>query len=140
MRFVYVDKRTEPIELNRMRGDCVVRALSIALDKPYSTVAIGLNRFIVKQRKSDDYSISLTAKASDVYTGVSPLVWQEYMKKRGWKIFYVYKRKIVRDFDNMDTTVLLSLNRHLTVMKNGVLMDRFNCANEPVKEYMIRGE
>ena len=107
-----------------MVGDCVKRALSFATDTDYTEISKQLNRLKreVGGTKFNDNK-----------------VWREYIQRKGWKklsfpaekgIERMNGEKFCKKFKN--GTYILRMAKHLTVCKNGVIYDTWDCSNKCV--------
>jgi len=99
-------------------GDCVIRAISIALEKPYKEVLIDLC----------DLAIELG------YMPNSHKVYREYLKEKGWK-----ETKFGKSMVRINSTkipknewVICYIRKHLTAIKGNELHDIWNCSSKRV--------
>lgn len=109
--------------------DCVIRAISSALDIPYTNVVMDFAKIQCE-------------------TGLDPSekeTFSKYLEDHGW-----FKRKeprhydntkyITRDFidENPGLTCIAKLgNNHLAYINNGVVLDIWNSSNEVIHSYWI---
>ena len=118
---------------NRKTSDCVIRALCTALNNSWKDTYISLVDFSIKQ--------GLMCNEKRAYTS--------YLKAKGYEIQKMPKRKdntryTVREFVDeiaeSKSTYILSIANHLTVVKDKVLLDTWNCSKKSVGNYwVIRG-
>lgn len=116
---------------NRKTCDCVVRALTIATGMTYKDVYTEL------------FNISLESG----YMLNEKRVEDEFMKRHGF-----IKLKQPRKFDNTKYTIneilcishapiiVIRCAHHLTVVKDGVLIDTWNCGYKTINNYYIKGK
>lgn len=104
-------------------GDCVVRAISTALDEDYNYILQELfkvsNYFNCDMLVNDCYGILLTEKYNlPMFYGNGNSV-----------------EKIARDF--RDKTLILRIENHLTVSKGGNVLDIWDCSHEIVDIFWV---
>lgn len=120
----YIKSNVNPSE--RKKSDCVVRAIAEATDKPWLEVydnlcAVGRELFEMPNAKS---------------------VYGVYLERLGWTKQRMpkteqgtrYTVKMLADEKNGDTLVI-SIARHLTVIKDGNLLDTWDCGYKCVGNY-----
>ena len=111
-------------------GDCVVRAVALALDKSWVRVYNELAELgLVECRMINE-----------------PALYEKYLSNLGIKKQKMPRRDdntryTVREFANElahpDTTYLISVAKHLTVVKNRDLYDTWDCSYKSVGNYWI---
>lgn len=111
-------------------GDCVIRAISFATRKTWEDVYMDLAQLGCKK------GLMLNDNKN----------WQTYLKKLGYE-----KQRMPRKLDNKrytleefideiahkNWTYLISIAKHLTVVKGKTLYDTWNCKNKCVGNYWI---
>ena len=125
----WLEKNVNP--RNKKTGDCIIRALSVALDKPYENM----------YRELFEYSLKVGWFISDSRT------YEHYLKhvhaiqkipqpkkaSGGWFT--------INEFFTYDMvkgkTYIVSTRKHLTVIKDGMLVDSWNCKHEKVCNYYV---
>lgn len=103
---------------NRITTDCVIRALSTALEIPYNQVVMDM--------------AELQCKTG--FDPSTPKTYTRYLEKHGWmkcpQLKHIDGTKLtVREFvDSHPTgTYLLNMSKHLSVCKNGKILDIWDC-------------
>lgn len=110
-------------------GDCVFRAISSALDKSWDDVFVGLS----------EIGLRLKAPANDKIT------FDEYLKSQGWVKMpqpkksdnTKYKAKDFARLNNKNTYVI-SLAHHLSCIKDGKIIDTWDCGDYTVGNYWVK--
>lgn len=110
-------------------GDCVIRALAYALDKPWTEVYKDLVEIGLK------YAIMPNNK--DCYT--------KYLEKLGYKKQkmpkkYNNKRYTIREFADelsVNHKYIISVANHLTVLDYNTLVDTWDCSRKCMGNYWI---
>lgn len=113
--------------LKKLADDCVIRAISEALNKKWYDVFDELNKIA---RKNCEMINSKTVILT--YLKNYDMVTTKTEKGK--------KRLKVNDFEKKKGTYILRVAGHLTVVKNGVLKDTFNCQDKCVYRYWIINE
>lgn len=116
MAFIFVNPNPD----GNLVGDCVIRALSIAMNKPWDDVYmdLALRGFDMKDMPS------------------SNRVWGEYLKENGWRRRVVPDDcpvcYTVRDFcgEYFRGTYILGTGTHVIAVINSDWMDTWNSADE----------
>lgn len=108
----------------KLVNDCVKRAFTIALDKEYKQVAKELNtlkRELGAKRFNNDR------------------VWKEYTKRKGMKKLSFPAQKGKKRMNGHTFTkqypegvYILNMAKHLSVCKNGIIYDTWDCRNKCV--------
>lgn len=112
-------------------GDCVCRAIAIANDMDYLEVYNMINEYakqehITKRKK----------KKSNARNGVFKGTEKKILETLGWKwvaCMQIGKGCQVHLRANeipMNKTIICQVSHHLTVVKNGVINDTYNCSRE----------
>ena len=117
----------KPCKLKKDRiGDCVIRAISHGLNQDYKTTFQDL--------------LNISWEMLDL-----PNSWvcaEEYLKRNGW-----IKNKPMRNSRNRklkvhqfptEGTFLIHTTTHLTCIKDGVLLDTWNCKKSSANSYYTR--
>ena len=110
-------------------GDCVTRAIAIALEKPYSEVYEALNATKLGMRQTK------RVRGSSARTGVSRRVYESYLKAQGWSwvpcMGIGTGCKVHMDASELPSgRIICRLSRHLATVIDGVLHDTFDCSRE----------
>jgi len=123
----FVLKNPNPHDLNV--GDCAIRAISIALDKPWNDVysEVAMEGLMLSDMPS------------------SNRVWGKYLEEKGFKLNIVPDScpdcYSVSDFaeDYPQGTYVLGLGHHTVCVKNGSYYDTWDSGGETVKYYWQKG-
>ena len=117
----YIFYNVNPLGLREQ--DCVIRAICLALEKPYleiiSLVDANGNKYLCDNLNVDCYSRLL-----EEYFGLK----RKY--GNGKKVWEVAE-------DNPDKTLIIRIDGHLTAAKNKIIFDIWDCTNEEVDIYWI---
>ena len=99
-------------------GDCVIRAISIALEKPYKEVLIDL--------------CHLAIKSGDMPNTHS--VYREYLTEKGWEETKFGKALVRMNSTKIprDQWVICYIRKHLAAIKGTELHDIWDCSNKRV--------
>lgn len=121
----------QKFESNRIcktfHDDCVIRAISFALNLPYRQVFE-----------------ELMALGLDI--GAYPnhdKVWQSYIENKGWKKNKPPRNKNgkmikLKDWDDAPKVAIVINSGHLTAVSDGYLVDTWDCTYRPVNSYWTR--
>lgn len=124
----FVLKNPNPHNLNV--GDCAIRAISIALDKPWNDVyaEVSMKGLLLSDMPS------------------SNRVWGDYLEEQGFKLHIIPDScpdcYSVKDFTNdyPRGTYVLGTGSHVVAVINGSYFDTWDSGNETVKYYWQKGE
>lgn len=105
-------------------GDCVVRAISTALDQSWEVTYIGL----------------CLQGFEDADLPSSNAVWSRYLKRRGWQRHTIQDDCTIEDFckDHPDGTYIVGTGSHAVCCQDGVLIDSWNSLGEYALYYFTR--
>ena len=111
-------------------GDCAIRAISIATDKPWNEVYTGVTL--------------VGLKLSDMPT--SNRVWGEYLEENGFKLYLIpdscpdcYTIKdFAREYPN--GTYIVGTGRHVVAVKDGSYMDTWDSGSERPLYFFKKGD
>ena len=116
-------------------GDCVVRSVAIATGLPYKKIYDDLYLANKNFRISSKSKLakSLKQKNDSPRTGTHRVVLKEYLKKLGWNwhptMFVGQGCKIhLRKSELPSGTLIVSCSKHITIVKDGVLIDTYDCS------------
>ena len=113
---------------NRKTSDCVVRALTIATGKDYKTIYTELfnisleNGYFLNEKRVEDVLLEREGFKKQ----------KQPRKIDGTK----YKVKEVLQLTNA-YIIVIRVAHHLTVVKDGVLLDIWNCSEKTINNYYI---
>lgn len=117
----------------RFVGDCVIRAISTAMDISWDNVYKDLCEIGLKEKRMPN----------------DKKVFHKYLEKNGWvkckQPKYFDKTKyVVKDLDlylgkdRVEETLIISVAKHLTVIKSGSVVDTWDCRGKKVGNYWKR--
>jgi len=109
-------------------GDCVCRAIAIALKKPYQEVYDDLNDLAVRGRGKK-------SRGSSARTGVYRKIYHEYLTNRNWEwkpLMHIGSgcKVHLRKDELPGGTIIVRLSRHLAAVVDGVVNDTHDCTRE----------
>ena len=113
---------TNPHPNNKSVGDCVKRAIALSGDYDYNEVQLELNRYkkITKSKKFNENKN-----------------WLPYIEKElGWEKLTGYQNMKVGEFakEHSTGTYLISVRKHLTTVKDGKVLDTWNCSFKAINK------
>lgn len=112
-------------------GDCVVRSISLAMGKTWREVYEQLTKIGLKKGRMPN----------------DPIVFSEYLKQEGWKIFPQPRKVNNRRFTTLEfiqsrgkgKNIIISQTRHLTCcLEDGKIHDIWDCTDRVVGRYWIK--
>ena len=116
-------------------GDCVVRSIAIATGLSYPKIYEDLYKENEYFRKTSQTKLarSLKQKNDSPRTGTHRVVLKKYLKKLGWSwtptMFVGQGCKVHLKKNELPSgTLLVSCSKHITVVKDGVLHDIYDCS------------
>ena len=116
-------------------GDCVVRSIAIVTGMNYQKVYKDLydanENFRINSKTK--LARSLKQKNDSPRTGTHRAVLKKYLEKLGWKwtptMFIGQGCKVHLKKEELPSGILIvSCSKHITVVKNGVLHDTYDCS------------
>lgn len=117
----------------KTRGDCVVRAVAVATERPYETVRQELTRGMESMRATKRLKKGL-AKSRDAADGVYTHVkwFKDYMRGLGFTWVPTMGigtgcRVHLRDGELPMGRLVVNVSRHMTCVIDGVLHDNHDC-------------
>jgi hypothetical protein len=108
-------------------GDCGVRSIAIAMQRPYKEVYDEMNNFLMHKRYSPKMRGTSTSRG-----GIHKKFFGEYMKERGWKwvatmgIGKGCKTHLEKD-ELPPGRIICNVSRHYVAVIDGVVNDTFDC-------------
>jgi hypothetical protein len=118
-----------------MAGDCVVRSIAIAANLSYKKVYEDLYQAneIFRTTSKTKLARSLKQKNDSPRTGTHRVVLKKYLLQLGWKwtptMFVGQGCKVHLKKDELPNgTLIVSCSKHITVVKDGVLHDTYDCS------------
>ena len=118
-----------------MAGDCVVRSIAIAANLSYKKVYEDLYQAneIFRTTSKTKLARSLKQKNDSPRTGTHRVVLKKYLLQLGWKwtptMFVGQGCKVHLKKDELPNgTLIVSCSKHITVVKNGILHDTYDCS------------
>ena len=116
-------------------GDCVVRSISIATGIAYAEVYEDLYKENKEFRNTSRSKLakSLKQKNDSPRSGTHRIVLKKYLQKLGWKwnptMFIGQGCKVHLKKEELPMgTLIISCSKHITVVKDGVLHDTYDCS------------
>ena len=116
-------------------GDCVVRSIAIATGINYEEVYEDLYKANEAFRLNSKTKLarSLKQKNDTPRTGTHRVVVKKYLEQLGWKwtptMFVGQGCKVHLKKDELPIgTLIVSCSKHITVVKDGVLHDTYDCS------------
>lgn len=112
-------------------GDCVTRAICNATGKDYKEVYKALNELSLKENTTKHRG----QKRSSSRDGVFKETYKEYLRDLGWEwhptMIFGQGCKVHLKADELPSgTLIVSVSRHLTCVKDGVLYDTYDCSRD----------
>ena len=125
MNFQHNDGGREAAGFKGKAGDCVVRAIAIAMGREYQHVIDDIEHLAVENERG--------AKKSRATKGVytSKKWFREYMARLGWKFVPTMSigsgcKVHLRAEELPSGTIICSVSKHYTTVINGVINDTFD--------------
>ena len=116
-------------------GDCVVRSIAIVTGISYKRIYDDLYKANLDFRTKSKTKLAkrLKQKNDSPRTGTHRVILKEYLKKLGWTwtptMFIGQGCKVHLKKDELPKgTLIVSCSKHITVVKNGVLHDTYDCS------------
>ena len=105
-------------------GDCVVRALSLALNQSWYRTAIDLCIEGLIQCDMQD----------------SNAVWSAYLLSKGFKKYPILDTLTFEEFatTHPDGLYIVATGSHVAVIRDGVILDNWDSSDEQVSYYFVR--
>jgi hypothetical protein len=124
MDFVYNDGGRAAAGYKGRAGDCVVRAIAIATQKPYQEVYDAINALALTER-------ARTGRRSSARSGVSRTMYERYLRDLSWEWVATMQvgsgcRVHLRREELPTGRLVVRLSRHLTAVIDGVIHDIYN--------------
>ena len=116
-------------------GDCVVRSIAIVTGLPYQKIYNDLYEAneLFRSTSKTKLARSLKKKNDSPRTGTHRVVLKKYLKELGWKwtptMFVGQGCKVHLKKNELPRgTLIVSCSKHITVVKDGVLYDTYDCS------------
>ncbi len=124
MDFVYNDGGRAAAGYKGRAGDCVVRAIAIATQKPYQEVYDAINVLARAER-------TRRGRRSGAGSGVGRTTYERYLRHAGWEWVPTMQvgsgcRVHLRTEELPKGRLVVRLSRHLTAVIDGVIHDVYN--------------
>lgn len=114
----------------RKTTDCVIRALCTALNDSWENTYRNLVDYSIRQ------GLMCTEKRAFTFYLNAKGYKMEKMPKRGDNTRYTVQQ-FANEIAKPKTVYILNLANHLTVIKDGVLLDTWNCSQKYVGNYWV---
>lgn len=129
MNFVYDDGGRQAVGYKGQTGDCVVRAIAIATQKPYQEVYDAINGIAQAER------CKRGGRRSNSRSGVFKSTYIKYLRSLGWNWTPTMGigtgcRVHLRTGELPGGRIIVSLSRHLAAVIDGVLHDLDDCSRD----------
>lgn len=139
MKFVFSDGGRSKYFKAENVGDCVCRASCNATGMDYKEVYDGLNREAKKERR--------TRGRSSARDGMYKASRKRYIESLGWVWHPTMQvgggcKVHLREDELPGGTLIVSVSKHLTCVKDGVLYDTYDCSRDGTRcvyGYYTRG-
>ena len=135
LKFKYDDGGRSNAGYKGVAGDCVVRSIAIAANLSYKKVYEDLYQAneIFRNTSKTKLARSLKQKNDSPRTGTHRVVLKKYLLQLGWKwtptMFIGQGCKIhLKKNELPDGTLIVSCSKHITVVKEGILHDTYDCS------------
>ena len=130
--FQFNDGGREVAGFQGKTGDCVTRAIAIALEIPYKQVYDEMNDLICQHRKTK------IQKSSSSRGGVNKKFYRKFLEDRGWKWIACMKIgtgcKVHLKADELPKgRIIARLSRHIVAVINGVVNDTYDCSTNETR-------
>jgi hypothetical protein len=124
MDFIYNEGGRAAAGYKGRAGDCVVRAIAIATQKPYQEVYDAINALALAER-------ARRGRRSSARSGVGRTTYERYLRDLGWEWVATMQlgsgcRVHLRRDELPKGRLVVRLSRHLTAVIDGVIHDIYN--------------
>lgn len=128
MKFKFENYNANPFK--KKTGDCVIRAICVALKEEWKDTYKGMYDVAVET----GYAISCKEN------------YKEYLLKKGYKMQKMPKRddgkkytvkEFIEEVAEPNKNYIIKLTHHLTCVKNGKLIDIWDCSRRKVGNYWV---
>ena len=122
MKAIYNDGGRKESGFKGRTGDCVVRSIAIATEKPYKEIYNDLKKYM---------KLNNRIKGNSPRTGVPRKVYDKYLKSLGWQwkptmqIGSGCKVHLCAE-ELPPGRLIIRLSKHITCVINGIIYDTFN--------------
>lgn len=129
MNFIYDDGGRSKYFKGQNVGDCVTRAICNATSLDYKKVYDDLNKLALNENTKSHRG----GKKSSSRNGVFKETYKKYLETLGWKwkptMLVGQGCKVhLREDELPKGTIICSVSKHLTCIKDGVLYDTYDCS------------
>ena len=133
MEFVYSDGGRSNYFKAEKVGDCVTRAIANATGIDYKEIYDALNNLAKSERKT-----KRKRRVSSSRNGVYKDTFKKYLESKGYKWIPTMQIgsgcKVHLKADELpDGVLIVSLSRHLTCVKDGVIYDTYDCSRDETR-------
>lgn len=133
MEFVYSDGGRSNYFKAEHVGDCVTRAIANATGIDYKEIYDALNNLAKSERKT-----KRKRRVSSSRNGVYKDTFKKYLESKGYKWIPTMQIgsgcKVHLKADELpDGVLIVSLSKHLTCVKDGVIYDTYDCSRDETR-------
>lgn len=115
---------------NKKTTDCVIRAICNALNQKWEDTYLEMAQFCIKKgymlNDKKGFKVYLKQKGYEM----------EKMPRREDNTRYTIK-EFVEELARPNKTYIISVANHLTIVKNGILYDTWDCSRKSVGNYWV---
>ena len=115
----------------RNTSDCVVRALTLATGLPYEEVYKGLFEISLKT----GYMLN-EKRVEDKYLEANGFIKMKQPRKNDGSKYKINEIRLL----SQASVIVIRCAHHLTCVKDGVLIDTWNCGYKTINNYYVRKE
>lgn len=136
MKFVYSDGGRSNYFKASDVGDCVCRAICNATNKDYKEVYDDLQAFVKYEKEHSRRKKHKFSKNKSIRNGVPKSITKKYIEKvLGWQWYPLMTigsgcQVHLTENELPNGVCILKLSKHLTVIKDRVLYDTYNCSRD----------
>lgn len=135
MKYQFNDGGREKAGFKGTTGDCVVRSIAIATEKPYQEVydAVFEAGVTYGDSKRDKFARHIRKKGASPRDGVHKAVTRAYLTGIGWKwtptMFIGQGCKVHLKAEELPSgRLVVSVSKHLVAVIDGVINDTYDCS------------
>jgi len=135
MKWIYNDGGREAAGYKGEAGDCVTRAVAIALGEDYEQARIDLMEATAEWRESSRSRAASRRKSNSVRNGTPKDVSREYLATKGWEWFPTMTigsgcKVHLRAEELPIGTIIAKVSKHVCAVVDGVIHDTHDPSRE----------